>query len=215
MEKGDSASKVRKLPAKKVYQLKVELQYTEPSVWRRLHVASDLSLWQLHENLQIIMGWMNSHLMIFQQGDRTLGRPDWDDTGEDDSEDARRVKIRELLKEPGDKMIYEYDFGDSWTHEIVLEKVLDAEESRYRYPRCIAGGNAAPPEDCGGPPGFENLKRVIADPDDEEHEETLGWLDFYYPNYDPAEFSLSAINKYLNLGASKFHKVMPKLYERS
>lgn len=214
MTKKTAGTNVRKLPAKEILQLKIELQHTQPLVWRRLVIADNLSLWELHENLQIAMGWMNSHLMMFQQGYRIIGRPDWDETGEDDSEDARRVKIRELLKKPGDKMIYEYDFGDSWTHEIFLENVLDADESGYRYPRCIAGENAAPPEDCGGAPGFENLKRVIADPDDDEHEQMLGWLDFYYPNYDPAEFSLSAINKYLNLGASKFHRVMPKLYAR-
>lgn len=214
MTRTTKSAKVKKLPARAIYQLKIELRYTEPCVWRRLLVANDLSLWQIHEIIQIVMGWINSHLMMFRQGERIVGRPDWDDIGEDDSEDARRVKIRDLLLEPGDQMLYEYDFGDSWTHDVILEQVLDINEVGYRYPRCIAGDNAAPPEDCGGTAGFENLKRIIADPYHEEHVEMVEWLDFYYPNYDPSEFSLSAINKILNLGAPKFLELIPKLYER-
>jgi hypothetical protein len=131
------------------------------------------------------MGWLNSHLMQFEAAGRTFGRPDGDDMVEDTFEDARERKLRDVLSDRGDRMIYHYDFGDSWLHDVTLEMISEFDPAQHEYPRCIAGQHAAPAEDCGGPPLFEELKRVLADPEDEDYAGMLRWLDFYYPNYDP------------------------------
>ena len=86
-------------------------------------------------------------------------------------------------------MIYEYDFGDGWEHEVVLEKVL-ARDSTAKYPRCLGGARACPPEDCGGPGGYINFLGAISDPEHEEHDEYLDWIggEFDPDKFDPAEF---------------------------
>lgn len=118
--------------------------------------------------------------------------------------DARRVKVSQFFRDPGDAIIYQYDFGDSWNHQLRFERIVDEEELLFEVPRCIAGENACPPEDCGGFPGFQNLKEIIANPEHEEHQSMIYWLEEFYPNYDPKEFSLGAVNKILKLGASEF-----------
>ena len=193
-----------------VLQLRVTLQGTEPAVWRRLLVPSTMSLWQLHEVIQVTMGWMHSHLCLFYVGGSVFGRPDWVDDPED-WQDARKAKLSSFLRQGGDSIRYIYDLGDGWEHDITVEESLL--ETKCRLPRCLAGENAAPPEDCGGIPGFHSLKEVLADPDDDEHQEMLDWLDGLYPNYDPYEFSLGAVNRILNAGASKYLRLMAKLCE--
>jgi len=90
---------------------------------------------------------------------------------------------------PGDVALYEYDFGDSWEHEIRLEDIVPREKG-IRYPRCIDGARACPPEDCGGPYGFERMLEVLADPNDEEHDEMWEWIG---EGYDPARFEPGAV----------------------
>ena len=103
----------------RVYRLKVTLRGSRPSVWRRVEIDADVTLFRLHEILQIVMGWTDSHLHQFRRGSMLYGQPDPEFGMHRENE--RRIRLREVLRKLKDRMIYEYDFGDGWEHEIVLE----------------------------------------------------------------------------------------------
>jgi hypothetical protein len=168
-----------------VFQLKITLSGSKPTIWRRIQVASQASLGKLHEVIQIAMGWKNSHMHLFDKGGVQYGSSKAPDM---DFKDEKKVKLDEIFAKPKDKIRYEYDFGDSWAHDIVLEKVL---EKVAKTPVCIEGEMACPPEDCGGLPGFYDLLETLKDPDDEEAEDILDWIG---EDFDPAKFSLAAVN---------------------
>lgn len=192
----------------------MELEPTAPRVWRRFLAKDSINMYQLHEILQIVMGWMHSHLFMFREEGLIIGEPSPDDDYYSaEFKDARKTKVSEVFRKVGTAISYDYDFGDSWEHNLRLDRVVDESEIMFGVPRCIAGENACPPEDCGGFPGFDNLKMIISDPDHEEYQDMILWLDTYYPNYDPSEFSLGEVNKILKIGASKFLKLAPKFYE--
>jgi len=192
----------------------VELEHAEPRIWRSFQVYDSISMYQLHEILQVVMGWMHSHLFQFKSKELIIAEPSFGDEWENiEFKNARKTKVAAIFKSPGDALIYQYDFGDSWYHKLRFQRVVDESERMFKVPRCMAGENACPPEDCGGFPGFEELKRVISDPENEEYESMIQWLDGYYPNYDPNEFSLGEVNKILKIGASKFLRLEPKFYE--
>ena len=143
--------------ALEIYQLKVTLLDTNPPIWRRLLVPSDLNLAQLHDVLQVAMGWQDGHLHEFSAGGRRFGPRDPEDQfTADDVGDERKVRVSGLFGRTGAKALYTYDFGDTWEHNIVLEKRLPAAPNMI-YPRCTDGQLACPPEDCGGIPGFYDL----------------------------------------------------------
>lgn len=201
---------MKKQKVKSIYEFSVELRHIDPLVWRRFFVDNGISLFHVHAILQIIMGWMNSHLFIFKKGEELFGPTDFDDFEEGEWEDAKRVCLDQLFQSPGEVLECEYGLGDGWDHQIKLIGIYDPVEIGDLRPRCLDGAMACPPEDCMGPPGFQHLKEVIKDPAHEEYEALTSWLNEYYPNYDPNEFSLSAVNKILNIGASKYLKLMPK-----
>jgi hypothetical protein len=118
-----------------VYQLKVTLKGSSPRIWRRILVGGDPSLAKLHRILQAAMGWSDSHLHLFKIHGGEYGTPD--EQRELDFADERKVKLTDLLG-PKDRFIYEYDFGDCWLHEILVEKIVPREEGT-RYPLCVAG----------------------------------------------------------------------------
>ena len=136
----------RRISTAPVYQLKVTLKDSSPRIWRRILVSGDASLAKLHRILQVAMGWSNSHLHLFMIHRKQYSAPD--EERELDFADERKVKLTDLLG-PKDRFIYEYDFGDGWLHEILVEKIVPREEGT-RYPVCAAGARACPPEDCGG-----------------------------------------------------------------
>ncbi|OGA79132.1 MAG: hypothetical protein A3G81_00270 [Betaproteobacteria bacterium RIFCSPLOWO2_12_FULL_65_14] len=174
-----------------MYQIKVTLNGVRPSIWRRLVVPSSLSLMDLHDVLQVAMGWMDSHLHQFVARGKLYGQPDPEFGMGRINE--KRVRLDEVLRTEKDAMTYEYDFGDGWEHKIVLEKVLgNAEE--HAAPSCIAGARACPPEDCGGVWGYANLLKVISNSSNPEHEEMLEWLG---DGFDPERFDVSVINSVL------------------
>lgn len=214
MAKNQTADKKpSKSPRANLLEFHVELEPTEPRVWRRFIVHDSISMYELHEILQVVMGWMHLHLFEFTTEGVLIGVPSPDDDWPGvEFKNARKVKVSQFFKNPGDVIAYEYDLGDSWDHTLRLERIVDEAELPFDAPRCIAGENACPPEDCGGFYGFKNLKEAIADPTHEEHETLSQWLEEYYPNYDPKEFSLGAVNKILKIGASKFLRVAPMLY---
>jgi hypothetical protein len=174
-----------------VYQLKVTLIDSKPPIWRRVQVPSDISMAQLHAILQIVMGWTDSHLHQFVVGGQNIGIPDPDFGMEVRNE--RTVKLSQCVRGEKSKFMYEYDFGDSWQHQILIEKILTAEPGA-RYPICLAGKRACPPEDCGGVWGYDTLLETIRDPNNPEHDDMIEWLG---GDFDPEAFDLEEINREL------------------
>jgi hypothetical protein len=173
----------------------VTLHGVRPPVWRRLEVQSNITLDKLHAVLQIAFAWENSHMHEFQIGSRRFGRPDveggWAEPGDTESENS--TTLSQVMRRKGAKLLYVYDFGDSWEHEVVAEDIVPTEPT-VRYPRCLDGRRAAPPEDCGGAWGYEELLRVLGDPTHEEHAERREWLG---EGFDPERFDLAATNRAL------------------
>lgn len=137
------------------------------------------------------MGWTNSHLHAFEVGRERYGEPD--PGGELEFADEGRVKISQVAAGGHKKFTYTYDFGDDWRHAIVVEKVLDAEPG-VRYPRCVAGKRACPPDDCGGPWGYADFLEAVRTPGHERHREVLEWVG---GPFDPEQFDAEYANKEL------------------
>jgi hypothetical protein len=171
-----------------VYQIKVTLKGSKPPIWRRLQVTTDTPLARLHRILQRVMGWEGSHLYQFVIGGITYGEPAM--LGELDAKDARTVTLEILVPREKSKFLYEYDFGDSWDHELLVEKRLPFEAGK-RYPVCLTGRRACPPEDCGGIWGYASFLEAIRDPEHPEHEEMLEWVG---GEFDPEAFDLDEVN---------------------
>jgi len=170
-----------------VHELKVSLRKVRPPVWRRLQVPSDISLGDLHFILQAAMGWRDCHLHLFSIGGETYADDRVDDRWDERSTDEDSARLDEVAP-LGARLRYVYDFGDNWEHDVVVEKVISPPPAAT-YPRCITGRRACPPEDCGGPWGYESLLAAIADPDSSEDKELLEWVedDFDPEFFDPAE----------------------------
>jgi hypothetical protein len=190
----DMATKKISLP-QEIYQLKVTLRYTKPPIWRRLLVPAGLTLEVLHDVLQRVMGWTDSHLHEFRVGQKRYGIPDPEDQLMDlpPVGNERSAHLFKVLGKAGAKAMYTYDFGDCWEHAIVVEKVLQPEPG-IAYPMCVGGKLHCPPEDCGSIPGYYNLLEAIRDPAHEEHEEMLDWLG---GDYDAEAFSVDEVNRRL------------------
>lgn len=175
-----------------VYQLKISLAGAKPPIWRRVQVLSNTTLETLHNIIQDSMGWFNGHLHCFSIDGREYGMTDplLDDL---DYEDESKVKLSALnLAEKG-KFRYEYDFGDGWCHDILVENILPREEIQT-YPLCLKATRACPPEDCGGIWGYAELLEILQDPSHPEYEERLEWLE---GKFDPEGVDLEEINELL------------------
>ena len=170
-----------------VFQLRISLDEVEPTVWRRLLVPGGVRLDKLHGMLQAAMGWTDSHLHAFTIGDDRFG-PCFDDFPEDEIDEKDVTVIRGIGAH--DQFSYEYDFGDGWAHEILVEDRITLRHG-LKYAVCLAGENACPPEDCGGPGGYEQLLEVLADPAHEDHEELIEWAG---GPLDPRAFDVAAVN---------------------
>lgn len=173
----------------RVYRLKVILRGSRPSIWRRVEIDADVTLFRLHEVLQVVMGWTDSHLHQFRRGSTYYGQSDPEFGMHRENE--RRIRLREVLRKPKDRMIYEYDFGDGWEHDILLE-ASDAVPGGPPPVRVLAGKGACPPEDVGGVGGYDRFLEAIRDPKHPEHREMLEWGG----RFDPDAFEIDEINKY-------------------
>ncbi len=151
--------------------MKITLKGVKPPIWRRLLIPSEFTLTQVHEVLLTAMGWSGYHLYAFKIGHTSY--LDIDDDWPDDSVDPASVRLGDLVG-PSDKFTFEYDFGDGWEHQVVVEDVLHA-AGRSR-PVCLAGRRACPPEDVGGPWGYADFLDAITDPKHELHGELLEWI---------------------------------------
>lgn len=166
-----------------LYEIDVRLSEIEPPIWRTIELAGTSTLEELHFAIQVAMGWTNSHLHQFKIDDASYGMVDVDGADEIELEDEREFRLQDLAEE-GDSFAYEYDFGDGWEHEVTIKKVRTV--SKLPWPRCIAGARACPPEDCGGPGGYEHLLGVLADKSHEEHRDMLEWS----RNFKPEQFAI-------------------------
>lgn len=177
-----------------VYQLKITLLDSKPPIWRRVLVTSDTTLHKLHGIIQDTMGWTNSHLHQFILNEEYYSQPEFGLAEEGfEVKNEKSAKLGRLNLLEGSRFIYEYDFGDSWHHEIVIEKRLQP-DALMIYPVCIAGKRACPPEDCGGVWGYENFLDAIRRKSHPEHEETLTWIG---GAFDPEAFDLNRVNQAL------------------
>lgn len=185
------------LPDGALLQLKITLRgVSKPPVWRRVLVPARLSLGDLHQVIVRAMGWGGGHMHTFSDGITEWGAADSDL----DIEDEDEIDAGMVLSVPGERLGYLYDFGDSWEHDIKLEKVLrpgqDGPGPERPLPVCLAGKGACPPDDCGGPHGYAELKSALADPRHEDHDTLLEWLGLSGPaDFDPGQFSLTQVNE--------------------
>ena len=176
-------------PPMEVYVVKVTLLGTSPPVWRRILVPRDITLHNLHRTLQTVMGWTNSHLHQFVLPRQRLS--DARSRVGTKVANENRTKLGGLIWTVGATLLYEYDFGDGWQHELLLEEVLAGDESFQEI--CVAGKRCCPPEDCGGPQGFAELLKALQDADHPDHEDICDWLGDFVPEC----FSKEAINRRL------------------
>lgn len=174
-----------------VHQLKVTLRDIKPPIWRRVLVPSRFSLYKLHRVIQIAMGWTDSHLHQFIIDGQYYSIPsseDWEPVI-----DERRHSLGQIANAVKRRFIYEYDFGDSWEHEVVAEKILPR-EAGVKYPLCLKGERACPPEDVGGIWGYETFLEAIQNPRHEEHASYLEWIG---GAFDSEAFNLDEVNQAL------------------
>ena len=184
-------AKIERQPAQ-VYQIKVTLDGSKLPIWRRIQVGSATTLSKLHQTLQSVMGWDDYHLHQFIIGGQYYGDPTFDEFGELSIINEKGNRLDQLVAQPGSKFIYEYDFGDGWEHILVVEKFIEPEPG-IRYPTCVKGNRACPPEDVGGMWGYADYLEAIADPDHPEHEEMLAWRG----PVDSESFDIDAVNQEL------------------
>ncbi len=172
-------------PFQNVFRFKIILQDVKPVVWRRIEVPDCCTFWDLHVAITDAFGWLDYHLHEFEILNHktgkaeSIGSPDEEGFAELDGgapvKSDRGQKLAVLFNEKNRQATYCYDFGDGWEHSVELEAILPKEEG-VCYPRCTGGEMAAPPDDCGGPPGYENLLNAIRNPRHPEHKNQVNWL---------------------------------------
>lgn len=178
-----------------VYYLKITLNNSKPAIWRDILVSSTLTLEQLHYVIQAVMGWGNCHLHQFIAGN-VLYTPNGEGENSDEYSFAsneerssnydrheKEYTIAQLLTKEEDSIIYEYDLGDGWTHNIELKKILPADNIQ---PRCLKGEQACPPEDCGGIWGYMDMLEAMQDATNTEKD-----------TFNPSHFDVDAVNNRL------------------
>ena len=176
--------------AQNALQFKITLRYLHPPIWRRVLVADTFTLGNLHRLIPCAMGWGGGHLHEFRMPARGFGPPLRTFGHEGEDEDA--ILLREVLVRKRQVLLYEYDFGDSWLHEILVEQIVPLDPSKH-YPVCLAGARACPPEDCGGVPGYEQLLEALRSPSAPASAELLEWCG----DWNPEAFDLESLNRLL------------------
>ena|ERR1700736_1913260 len=183
-------AQARRTPGKTAIQLRISLKDHTPTIWRRLVVPGEIKLSKLHSIFQAAMGWEDYHLHQFQIGEQVYGVPDDElDFEEFDDVDEDTVLLSEVVTAPM-RFSYQYDFGDNWQHEVVVE-AMEPVPLVLKFAACIDGQRACPPEDCGGTGGFEEFVEAVTDPTHEEHVDYVQWVG---RPFDPEAFSVAATN---------------------
>ena len=182
-----------------VYQFKIQLKnVAKPSVWRQIQVPEKFTFHKLHQLIQLVFGWENCHLYQFSPsgyGSHPVISIPIEEDWEKPDMNALKTKLNKVFTTQKQTLTYIYDFGDDWVHQIVLEKILSED---IKIPICLNGNGNCPPEDCGGPWGYENLKTILADPKHEEHQDMKDWLGLdEHEDWDANYFDLSGVNEML------------------
>ncbi len=187
------------------FQFKVHIVGIDnPEIWRKIKVPAQFTFFDLHEVLQVVMGWEDRHLFRFcPNGWGTYPIIEIIDpvndkiasSSNEEAIDAMTTKINSIFNKEGQKYTYIYDFGDCWEHQIVLEKITS--ETTF-YPVCLDGNGVCPPEDCGGIPGYSRLKEILEDKNHPEYEEAKAWCLYEgQEEWDPSLFLLKDTQNYL------------------
>ena len=171
-----------------VHVLRVSLRDVAPKVWRRVVVKSETPLRKLARLLEQSMGWDGYHLHMFDVAGILFGVPDED---ADYVINEKAATVKHVLPRPGTSMRWDYDFGDGWEHDVVVEAIESPVDGK-RYSVCLDGAGACPPEDCGGVTGYVELLLALADPRHPEHERLTTWAP---DGFDPASFDLVEANR--------------------
>jgi hypothetical protein len=174
-----------------IYELKLEMLEVEPLIWRRLLVPGSITLAQLHEVLQTAMGWTNSHLHEFIVGEHIYSDPEFEI---DEARSEYRYRLARLAPRVRNTITYLYDFGDGWEHQIRVEAIIENDTRYPGKPVCLAGARNCPPEDCGGPWGYQNFLKAIGNKKHKEHKELIEWVG---GSFDPEHFDLDEVNHLL------------------
>lgn len=177
--------------------IRIELRDTDPLIWREVEVPTSITLTGLHDVIQAVMGWFDQHLWEFTIGKQRYGLPMDEDWGMEPRKEAAKVRLRDVLKPRKTVIDYLYDFGDSWEHRLIVSGVR-AGDPGAAYPRYVGGERNAPPEDCGGVPGFYAMLEALADPGHPDHEDAREWAEDYDPDVldeEPVKVALGRIAK--------------------
>jgi hypothetical protein len=186
-----------------VVQLKISLKYMRPPIWRRVQVPKDITLAELHDVIQVTFGWMGYHLHQFEVDDTVYGDPSMLDDGFGDrTHNEARLRLGQLVNRGITRFFYTYDFGDNWLHEIKVEKVLPAAPG-VDYPVLTGGKRRAPPEDCGGVPGFAMFLEAINDESHPEHAEMREW---HGESFDPDDMEREIVEARLTAVRARHRK---------
>ena len=197
MAKKKSSSKPAPWKPKLAYQFKITLLDSEPKIWRRIQIE-DCTLGELHEHIQAAMGWTNSHLHYFEVGGKRYGDPQVLEDAGFEIADSTRTRLSKILPVDGGRFrfVYEYDFGDDWRHEVLFEGCPQAEKDS-KFPICLEGERACPPEDCGGVSGYDRFLEIIADPEHEDYDDMVEWIG---GKFDPETFDSAQATKGMRQG---------------
>jgi len=193
-----------------IARLRIVLRYTDPPIWRRVEVPAECTLADLHTVIQAAMRWTNSHLYLYEVGRQSIGGPGLGEPGVDSTRapSARRVRVADLAENGVKRFRYVYDMGDSWEHDIRIEKVFPS-ESPADYPRLVDGAMRAPPDDCGGVPGFYGFLEAIGDP---AHPEHVHWEEWYGGAFDAEDVEADEIQRDLaRIAARRKHAARKRL----
>lgn len=174
-----------------IYELKLEMLEVEPLIWRRLLVRGSITLAQLHGVIQTTMGWTNSHLHEFVVGEHSYSDPEFEI---DEARSEYRYRLAKLAPRVRNTISYCYDFGDGWEHQIRVEGIIEDDKRYPGRPICLAGARNCPPEDCGGPWGYQHFLEAIGNKKHREHRALLEWVG---GSFDPEHFDVDEVNDLL------------------
>ena len=178
--------------SRQIYQIKVTLNDTRPPIWRRIWVPANTTLGRLHDILQVVMGWTDSHMHQFTIHGQRYGDARVDETGDLGFLPEQRYLLSQVVTRSRTRFQYQYDFGDSWDHTLLVEKILPPQPGMRSTPaRCLAGQRACPPEDVGGVWGYQEFLEALADPNHSQHDEYLEWIG---EAFDPEAFDPDEVN---------------------
>lgn len=188
--------------------LRIELKDSDPLIWRELEVPTSITLKVLHDIVRVAMDWFGHHRWEFTLNETRYGLPTDEDWGTSPLRDATKVRLRDILKSGRTCIDYLYDFGDNWEHRLIITDIRKG-NSEPGYPRYLAGAHNAPPDDCGGIPGFYAFLDALADSGHPDHAHAVDWAGEYDPEVIeelPMQYALSRIANRRNAAATRLKR---------